>query len=66
MNTICAKTNPAFKRAQLLPVILSLLPPTTSGTARHFPEFTPSATAKDRAHQISQQRQFEQAGPLDK
>ena len=66
MNTICAKTNPAFKRAQLLPVILSLLPSTTSGTARHFPEFTPSATAKDQAHHMSQQRQFAQSGQLDK
>jgi len=47
MKTICAKTNPAFKRTQLLPVILNLLPPTTGGAARHVREITPE-TANDR------------------
>ena len=42
MKTIFAKTNPAFKRAQLLPVILNLQPPTAGGPARCFSDFTPT------------------------
>ena len=44
MKTIFAKTNPAFKRAQLLPVILDLQPPTTGRAARRFSELTPLQT----------------------
>ena len=44
MKTIFAKTNPNFKRAQTLPVISDLLPPTVGGAARRFSEFTPPQT----------------------
>jgi hypothetical protein len=44
MKTLCAKPNPAFKRTQVLPVILNLLPATTGGAARHCPDFTPAQT----------------------
>jgi len=66
MKTICGKTNPAFKRTQLLPVMLNLRPPTTGGAARQFSEFIPSAIAKDRAQRMGQQRQSEQTGLRDK
>lgn len=55
MRTIFARTNPAFKRTQLLPVIANLLPPTTGGAARHFTEFTPPVPAKDRPLRVSPQ-----------
>ena len=45
MKTIFAKTNPAFKRAQLLPMMLDLLPPTAGRAARRFSEFTSPPTA---------------------
>ena len=46
MKTIFAKTNPAFKRAQLLPMIPDLLPPAAGGAARRISEFTPPPTAQ--------------------
>ena len=44
MKTIFVKTNPNFKRAQLLPAISDLLPPTMGGAARRYSELTPSQT----------------------
>jgi len=55
MKTICAKTNPDFKRTQLLPVILNVLPPTTGGAAQHFPECTPVANQSAPAKSPSSQ-----------
>jgi len=40
MKTIFAKTNPAFKRAQPLPMNHNVLPPTAGGAARRFSECT--------------------------
>jgi len=40
MKTNFAKTNPAFKRAQPLPAMLNLHPPTAGGAVRRFSEFT--------------------------
>jgi len=55
MKTIRADTNPAFKQAQLLPVILDLLPPTAGGAARHYSEITSSSPATDRAQTMGSQ-----------
>jgi len=41
MKTVFAKTNPAFKRAQPLPLILDLLPPTASAASRNCSECNP-------------------------
>ncbi len=41
MKTISTKTNPVFKRAQLLPMLPSLPPPQAGGAARGIPEFIP-------------------------
>lgn len=44
MKTIFAKTNPAFKRAQLLPMSHNILPPTAGRAARRSSELTPPPT----------------------
>jgi len=41
MRTFFAKTNPAFKRAQLIPMNHTALPPAAGGAARPFSECTP-------------------------
>ena len=43
MKTISMKTNPAFKRAQPLPMLPSAPMPRTVATAMNLPEFTPPA-----------------------
>ncbi len=43
MKTISMKTNPAFKRAQLLPTLTSAPAPRAVATAMNLPEFTPPA-----------------------
>ncbi|HEX5219273.1 MAG TPA: hypothetical protein VFZ59_06870 [Verrucomicrobiae bacterium] len=47
MKTISARTDPAFKRTQLLPVIHNLVPPATGGAARQFAALTPPTTATE-------------------
>lgn len=49
MKMIYARTNPAFKRTQLLPVILNRLPPATDVAARPFGFISP-ATATGLSH----------------
>ena len=39
MKTILRKTNPDFKRAQLLPMFLVVPPPTAGGAAMRIAEF---------------------------
>jgi hypothetical protein len=41
MKSIFAKTNPDFKRAQPLPVVQSLRPPSAACAARRFSESKP-------------------------
>ena len=48
MKTIFARTNPDFKRAQQLPVILNLYPPTTDSAEQRFAEFTPTRIEPSR------------------
>jgi len=52
MKTICARTNPDFKRTQLIPVILNLLPPATDAAARPFGFILP-ATVNDRPLRVA-------------
>ncbi|HEX5220382.1 MAG TPA: hypothetical protein VFZ59_12500 [Verrucomicrobiae bacterium] len=48
MKAIYARTNPAFKRTQLLPVVLNLLPPATgAAAAREFSAVTPPTIASE-------------------
>ena len=47
MKTISARTNPAFKRTQVLPVILNLVPPATTTAAREFSAITRPTTATE-------------------
>jgi len=42
MKTIFARINPDFKRAQQLPAILNLGPPTTGSAEQRFAEYTPT------------------------
>ncbi|TAK98885.1 MAG: hypothetical protein EPO07_11430 [Verrucomicrobia bacterium] len=44
MKTIVAKTNPAFKRAQLLPMHHNIQPPTVGSAARRSSALTPPQT----------------------
>ena len=41
MKTISAKTNPAFKRVQLLPMLPNDPPPRAGSAVMGVPEFTP-------------------------
>jgi hypothetical protein len=54
MKTISARTNPAFKRTQLLPVILNLVPPATDTAVRPFGFLLPEP-ANDRLIRVAPQ-----------
>ena len=48
MKTMFARTNPDFKRAQQLPAILNLGPPTTGSAEQGFAEYTPTRIEPSR------------------
>ena len=52
MKTISARINPAFKRTQLLPVLLTLLPPAVGSAARQFSAMTPATATEPKATNV--------------